>query len=85
MVLTTAGKTKEVWKMDAFMTLLGSYCFPIVMCIALFWYIVKIQKNNNTLIEELTTYVKANTKVLDDLCDRVTNLEEEVRKNDDKV
>lgn len=70
--------------MDAFMTLLGSYCFPIVMCIALFWYVVKVQKNNNTLIEQLMTFVKANTQVLNDLCGRVTNLEEEVKRNDNQ-
>lgn len=65
--------------MENFMTLLGSYCFPIVMCIAFFWYIVKVQKNSNTLVEQLTTYVKTNTKVLDDLCDRVDSLEREVK------
>lgn len=70
--------------MDAFMTLLGSYCFPIVMCIALFWYVVKIQKNNNNLIEQLVTFVKANTQVLNDLCDRVDSLEEEVKRNDNQ-
>lgn len=70
--------------MDAFTTLLGSYCFPIVMCIAFFWYIVKVQRNSNTLVEQLVTFVKANTQVLNDLCDRVTNLEEEVKRNDNQ-
>lgn len=42
--------------------LIGAYGFPIVACGALFWYIVKEQKETRTVLEELKGIIQSNTE-----------------------
>lgn len=41
--------------------IIGSYGFPIVACGALFWYIVKEQKDTRAVLDELKSIIKDNT------------------------
>ena len=40
----------------------GSYGFPIVACGALFWYIVKEQKETRDVLAELKSIIQNNTE-----------------------
>ena len=51
--------------------LIGSYGFPIVACGALFWYIVKEQRENRKVQDELKTAIQNNTNVMNQLCEAV--------------
>ena len=51
--------------------LIGSYGFPIVACGALFWYIVKEQRENRKVQDELKTAIQNNTDVMNKLCEAV--------------
>ena len=54
--------------------LIGSYGFPIVACGALFWYIVKEQRENRKVQDELKTAIQNNTDVMNKLCEAVLNI-----------
>jgi len=41
--------------------LIGSYGFPIVACGALFWYIVKEQRETRRVLDELKSIIQNNT------------------------
>lgn len=41
--------------------LIGSYGFPIVACGALFWYIVKEQRETRAVLDELKSIIQNNT------------------------
>ena len=41
--------------------LIGSYGFPIVACGALFWYIVKEQRETRAVLDELKRIIQNNT------------------------
>lgn len=41
--------------------LIGSYGFPIVACGALFWYIVKEQRETRHVLDELKSIIQNNT------------------------
>lgn len=41
---------------------IGSYGFPIVACGALFWYIVKEQKETRDVLAELKSIIQNNTE-----------------------
>ena len=41
--------------------LIGSYGFPIVACGALFWYIVKEQRETRSVLDELKSIIQNNT------------------------
>ena len=41
--------------------LIGSYGFPIVACGALFWYIVKEQRETRSILDELKSIIQNNT------------------------
>lgn len=42
--------------------LIGSYGFPIVACGALFWYIVKEQRETRAVLNELKSIIQNNTE-----------------------
>lgn len=42
--------------------LIGSYGFPIVACGALFWYIVKEQRETRAVLDELKSIIQNNTE-----------------------
>ncbi len=42
--------------------IIGSYGFPIVACGALFWYIVKEQRDTRAVLDELKGIIKENTE-----------------------
>lgn len=43
--------------------LIGAYGFPIVACGALFWYVVKEQRDTRTVLEELKSIIQSNTSI----------------------
>lgn len=45
-------------------TLVGSLGFPIVCCIALFWFITKLTSQHKEEIEKLREAIDNNTKVM---------------------
>lgn len=51
--------------------LIGSYGFPIVACGALFWYIVKEQRETRAVLQELKEIIKSNTEVTKQFFDLV--------------
>lgn len=48
--------------------LIGSLGFPIVCCIALFWYMIKEKDAHKAEMEELRKSVEANTQAINTLC-----------------
>lgn len=74
--------------MDGFMTLLGSYCFPIVACIVMAWYVRHVTDQNRedtkelnkqhteemtAFRDEIKTALNNNTLALNKLCDKLDN------------
>lgn len=58
--------------------LIGSYGFPIVACGALFWYIVKEQRETRRVLDELKSIIQNNTdtqKLILEFIKGVTNHE----------
>lgn len=51
--------------------LIGSYGFPIVACGALFWYIVKEQRETRAVLDELKQIIQDNTSVTKQFFDLV--------------
>ena len=51
--------------------LIGSYGFPIVACGALFWYIVKEQRETRSALNDLKTIIQSNTETQKALLDFV--------------
>lgn len=50
---------------------LGTYGFPICMCIMLFWYIVKQNENHKEEIQKMTEALNNNTIALVELRDKI--------------
>lgn len=48
--------------------LIGSLGFPIVCCVALFWYMMKEKDAHKAEMEELRKSVDANTQAINNLC-----------------
>lgn len=48
--------------------LIGSLGFPIVCCVALFWYLVKEKDAHKEEMAELRKSVEANTTAINSLC-----------------
>lgn len=78
--------------MDDILTLLGSYAFPVVMCVAFFWYIIQKDKNHKEEISELEklhqeTYAKLdstiekNTQAINNMSLIITKLAERMGGN----
>lgn len=51
--------------------LISSVGFPIVMCIALLWYIIKINDARKEETKEFTDALNRNTIMLQKLCDKM--------------
>lgn len=51
--------------------LIGSYGFPIVACGALFWYIVKEQRETRAVLDELKSIIQSNTEITKQFSDLV--------------
>lgn len=62
----------EVITVDEILTLIGSYAFPIVMCVAFFWYITVKDKAHREEIESLDSQHQATYKLLSDTIQRNT-------------
>ena len=56
---------------NAISQFIGSYGFPIVACGALFWYIVKEQRESRKTQDELKSVIQSNTEMIKQLCDLV--------------
>lgn len=54
------------------LTLLGSYAFPIVMCIAFFWKIDRDQRSHKEEMDKMTDALHNNTLAIQHLGDIVT-------------
>lgn len=52
---------------SALTTLIGSLGFPIVSCIALFWYMTKIESQHQEEIKKLSEAINNNTNVITQL------------------
>lgn len=63
-------------------TLLGSYCFPIVACLCMGWYVKyqtdvnreevkRISEEHRNEMQEVTTALNNNTLAIQKLCDRI--------------
>ncbi len=52
---------------NALTTLIGSLGFPIVSCIALFWYMTKIESQHKEEIKKLSEAINNNTNVITQL------------------
>ena len=53
------------------LTLLGSYAFPIVMCIAFFWKMDKDQQAHKEEMDKMTDALHNNTLAIQHLADTV--------------
>ena len=53
--------------MNTITTLLGSYAFPIIMCLVLFYYLQEEQKSHKEEMENLRKTLEDNTKILTEL------------------
>ena len=56
-------------------TLIGSLGFPIVCCIALFWYITKLTNQHKEEIKELRSAIDNNTNVMNQLVSKLNEKE----------
>lgn len=58
-------------------TLIGSLGFPIVCCIALFWYITKLTNQHKDEIKELRSAIDNNTNVMNQLVSKLNEKEKD--------
>lgn len=56
---------------DTITTLISSLGFPIVVCVALGWYIVYRDKQTNAEMESLKETIENNTLVIQKLTDKI--------------
>ena len=77
--------------MDDILTLIGSYAFPIVMCVAFFWYITVKDKSHREEVQtldsqhqetykELRETIARNTEALNNMNLIITKLVERMDK-----
>lgn len=57
------------------MQLISNLGFPIVVCIALFWLVIKVNDNYNVTIEKLRETIDKNSKLIDDVLDELKRKE----------
>lgn len=55
-------------------TLVSNLGFPVVVCIALFYYMNKQQDRHNSETDKLSETVQQNTQVLTELCTLIKTL-----------
>ena len=53
------------------LTLIGSYAFPIVMCIAFFWKLDKDTKQHKEEMDKMSEAINNNTLTMQKLIDRL--------------
>lgn len=53
------------------LTLIGSYCFPIVMCIAFFWRQYKADEQHKEEMKQMSEALNNNTLALQKLIDKL--------------
>ena len=81
--------------MDDILTLIGSYAFPIVMCVAFFWYITvkdRAHKEEITTLDNqhqetykaLTDTIARNTEAINNINIVVTKLAERIGRENGK-
>ena len=84
-------KTGRDAVMDDILTLIGSYAFPIVMCVAFFWYITVKDKSHREEVQtldsqhqetykELRETIARNTEALNNMNLIITKLVERMDK-----
>jgi preprotein translocase subunit YajC len=56
---------------EELMQAIGTYGFPIVMCLVLFWYIVKQNESHKVEIQQMTDALNNNTIALIELRDKI--------------
>lgn len=57
-----------------FIQLVSNLGFPVVMCGALFYYMVQQDKRHTTETDKLRETLEANTNVLTELCTLIKNI-----------
>lgn len=57
--------------MSEISTLISTLGFPIVMCIALFWFCYHLVEKMSTVISENTTVVLELKTMIESMCDRI--------------
>lgn len=60
--------------MDEVTSLISNVGFPIAVCIALFYFMVKQEDKHKSETDKLSATVEANTKVLTELCTLIKTL-----------
>lgn len=55
-----------------FTQIIGSLGFPIACCIALFWYINKIEKAHKEEMDKMSEAINNNTKVMNELLTKMS-------------
>lgn len=53
------------------LTLIGSYCFPIVMCVAFFWKMDKDGKAHKEEMDKMSEALNNNTLTMQKLVDKL--------------
>ena len=56
---------------SAIASLVGSLGFPIACCIALFWYLTKMQKQHKEEMDKMSEAINNNTAVMNQLIDKL--------------
>ena len=56
---------------NAIITVVSTLGFPIVMCGALFWYMIQQRKDHKEEVEKLTTALENNTVAVTQLTDYI--------------
>lgn len=60
--------------MDEFASLISNVGFPIAVCVALFYFMMKQEEKHKDETDNLRDTVEANTKVLTELCTLIKTL-----------
>lgn len=56
---------------NSVLTAVGSLGFPIVACIALFWYITKQNEKHKEEMDKMAEAINNNTKVMNTLIEKI--------------
>jgi len=56
---------------QAIVSIISNLGFPIVVSIALFWLVIKLNENFNDTIDKLRNTIDENTKLIDDVLDHL--------------
>lgn len=60
--------------MNAVISLISNVGFPIAVCVALFYFMMKQEERHKEETDKLSSTVEANTKVLTELCTLIKTL-----------